>query len=87
MDAEFYKLSNEINHNIIIMTHYFYFYKKLEGLFSFHERNMTFRYFHGFTHSIRDFSWVIEPSEHDGNNIKPSKGTLLMRGRQRISQI
>ena len=75
MDAEFYELSNEINHNIIIVTHYYDFYKKLEGVFTFHERNMTFRYFHGFTHSIRDFSWVIEPSEHDDYNLKLFKDT------------
>ena len=57
------------------MTHYYYFYKKLEGVFTFHERNMTFRYVHCFVHSLRDFSWVIEPSEHDGNNFKLLKGT------------
>ena len=69
------------------MTHYYDFYKKLEGVFTFYERNTTFQYLHGFIHSIRDFYLVIEPSEHDGNIFKPIKGFEFMRGRERISQV
>ena len=87
MDAKFYKLSNEINHNIIIRTHYYDFYKKLGGVSTFSERNLTLRHFHGFIHSIRNFSRVIEPSENDGHNFKPLKDTSIMRRRQKPSKI
>ena len=73
MDAKFHKLSNEINHKVIIRTHCYFFYEKLGGVFNFSERNMTLRHFLGFIHSIRDVSGVIEPSEHDGCNFKPFK--------------
>ena len=76
MDAKFYKLSNEINHKVIIRTHYYDFYEKLGGVFTFsEERNMTLRHFLGFIHSIRDVFRVIKPSEHDGHNFKPLKDT------------